>query len=170
SGRFWRTRRRTGNNLGARGSKTSYGRSSRAASSCSTTEYVGLYPTTRRPMNPTDPSAQPGDGPDPNSPQQKPWQKQPPPQPGADAGGTAADAGGTEAADAGNTVGGIVEGAADVAGGAIEVGGAAIEAVGNVAGAAAEGAGGCAEGCGGCSAALLIALFLTASTAFAVFR
>ncbi|MBA4187478.1 MAG: hypothetical protein C0467_05610 [Planctomycetaceae bacterium] len=91
-------------------------------------------------MNPNDLTT----GPDPNA---QPWQKQP-----QDAGAPTSDGG----------VGSL----ADAASGAIDIAGGALDAAGTVI----EGAGGCLDGCSGCSAAILIALFLTAGTAFAMFN
>jgi hypothetical protein len=96
-------------------------------------------------MNPIDPNAMSPDGADPNA-NPKPWHKDQPQQ--------AAD--GSGAADAGSAA---AEGAAEVVGGIVDAAGSAVDA-----------AAGCADGCGSCSLAVIIALFVTAQVAFAVFR
>jgi hypothetical protein len=103
-------------------------------------------------MNPIEPNAGPG-GMEPNG-DPKPWEKQQPQQ---------ADAAATDGGGIADAAGQVVEGAADVIGGVADTAGSAIEATGGCLG-------GCADGCGGCSAAVLIALFLTAQAAFAMFR
>jgi hypothetical protein len=124
-------------------------------------------------MDPFNPGALP-DGLDPNAP--KPWEKQPPqPQPPVDPGSGSADLSGAgDAVDLGlNAVSlgaDIVSGAADLAIGAVELAGEAAGGILEGAGSALEGASGCADGCGGCSLAVLALLFVTASSAMALFR
>lgn len=95
-------------------------------------------------MNPIDPNLTAVIGVTPDKPLHKP---------NADASGSS-DVNGI--ADAAGTV---VEGTADV-----------VEGMADAAGGVLEGAGGCLDGCAGCSLAIIIALFVTAQAAFAVFR
>jgi hypothetical protein len=97
-------------------------------------------------MNPIDPNGIPEEM-NPNDPG-----AQPKSQPTGDSGSTSTD---------GNAAGGIiaVEGASELVGG-----------VADAAGSVLEGASVCADRCGSCSIAIVIALFVTAQAAFAIFR
>jgi hypothetical protein len=107
----------------------------------------------------------------------RPWEKQAPPQdpqPGVPPGGGAdlVDGVGTLAngavitADVVDIAGSAAGAVGEVASGAAEVLGSGAEAAGSLL----EGAGSCLEGCGSCSLVLLVALFLMAGTALAVFQ
>ena len=64
----------------------------------------------------------------------------------------------------------LVGGVANAAGEAISGAGELISGGAEAAGSVLEGVGGCIEGCGSCSLVMLVAFFLMAGTALAVFR